>query len=233
MAFALTGRRGREATQRVSKSMEVFEGLKRAIMLGEAAPGETLLELELAEYFGCSQGPVREALLNLQDEGLVVRMGHRGTRVSDCTRDEAVEMFRLRHGIETRGICRAVQRINDKALDDLRHYLAAMMKAARAKDEYALADFDRSFHMCLFQAADLPAVEPLLSRCILHNQRFKILRSGEQRDLDVTARRHESIIEALDSRNEEAAIGAIGHHVATIVDFGPALFEQPSHEESI
>ncbi|MCT8997360.1 GntR family transcriptional regulator [Chelativorans intermedius] len=231
MAFALASRRGREATARVSKSAEVFEGIKRAIMLGEVVPGEALLELELAEYFGCSQGTVREALLNLQDEGLVVRMGHRGTRVSDCTRDEAVEMFRLRHGIETRGIRRAVQRINDKGLEELRHYLSAMIKAARAKDEYALADFDRSFHMSLFQAADLPAVEPLLSRCILHNQRFKILRSGEQRDLNVTARRHEVIIEALEARDEEAAIRAISHHVATIVDFGPALFEQPAQEE--
>ncbi|MCT7376964.1 GntR family transcriptional regulator [Chelativorans salis] len=232
MTIAMIGKKGREAPARVSKSAEVFEGIKRAIMLGEIAPGEALLELELAEYFGCSQGPVREALLNLQDEGLVVRMGHRGTRVSDCTRDEAVEMFRLRHGIETRGICRAVRRINDKGLEELRCYLAAMIKAARAKDEYALAKFDRSFHMCLFQAAGLPAVEPLLSRCILHNQRFKILHSGEQRDLSVTARRHESIIEALESRDEAAAARAIGHHVATIVDFGPTLFEQPSREES-
>ncbi len=84
--------------------------------------------------------------------------------------------------------------------------------------------------MLLFRIAELPAVEPLLSRCILHNQRFKILHSSEQRDLDVTARRHDTIIDALDARDEAAAVKAIGHHVATIVDFGPALFEQPARE---
>lgn len=227
MAIAMIRKKGHERSVRTSKSTEVFEGIKRAIMLGEVVPGETLLELELADHFGCSQGPVREALLNLQDEGLVVRMGHRGTRVSDCTRDEAVEMFCLRHGIETRGIGRAVQRITDRDIEELRDYLSAMLEAAGEQDEYTLATYDRSFHMLLFRIAELPAVEPLLSRCILHNQRFKILHSSEQRDLDVTARRHESIIDALEARDGEAAVRAIGHHVATIVDFGPALFEQP------
>lgn len=226
MSDALITQR-RAGRARISKSTEVFEGVKRAIMLGEIVPGETLLELELADQYGCSQGPAREALLNLQDEGLVVRMGHRGTRVSDCTRDEAVEMFQLRHGIEIRGVVRAIQRMNAKGTTELRYHMDAMDKAAAARDEYALAEFDRSFHRTLFQFADLPAVEPLLSRCILHNQRFKILHSGEKRDLKVTASRHQAIMDAIEARDADAAVAAIGHHVATIVDFGPALFEQP------
>jgi DNA-binding GntR family transcriptional regulator len=70
---------------RPGKSAEVFDGLKRMIMLGEVAPGLALLELELAQRFQCSQGTVREALLALQEEGLVHRLPHKGTRVADCT----------------------------------------------------------------------------------------------------------------------------------------------------
>ena len=79
-------------------------------MLGDLAPGAPLTEKELAMRFSCSQGKVREALLQLQDEGLVRRHGHRGTRVSDCTLDEAVEMFGLRQRIECNGILRTLAR---------------------------------------------------------------------------------------------------------------------------
>ena len=85
---------------RLARSSEVFETLKREIMLGDLPPGTPLTELEIAARFACSQGPVREALLFLQQDGLVMRKGHRGTHVSDCTEREAVEMFRLRQSIE-------------------------------------------------------------------------------------------------------------------------------------
>lgn len=209
---------------RLGKSGEVFEDLKRLIVLGELAPGAPLVELELAQHFGCSQGPVREALLALQVEGLVIRQGHRGTRVSDCTEAEAVEMFLLRRGIETRGVRRASVRATSRLLDDLRSLVEAMEACAGQNDEYGLSEHDRAFHQRLFQGADLPAVEPILMRCILHNHRFKITRSDEARDLMQTARRHWSIVEELESGDAEAAARAIGHHVETIVDFGPAVF---------
>ncbi|MGK9232104.1 GntR family transcriptional regulator [Inquilinus limosus] len=209
---------------RPGKSAEVFDGLKRMIMLGELAPGLALLELELAQRFQCSQGTVREALLALQEEGLVHRQPHKGTRVADCTEDEAVEMFRLRHGIETRGIVRALRRPDPALLPDLTVLIEGMEAKARAGDEYGQTELDRAFHRRLFRTAGLPAVEPLLHRCILHNHRFKITRSGERRDLMATARRHWTIVEALTARDEAAAVAAIGHHIETIVDVGPSIF---------
>ncbi|MGK9168955.1 GntR family transcriptional regulator [Inquilinus limosus] len=209
---------------RPGKSAEVFDGLKRLIMLGELAPGIALLELELAQRFQCSQGTVREALLALQEEGLVHRQPHKGTRVADCTEDEAVEMFRLRHGIETRGVVRALRRPDPALLPDLTALIEGMEAKAQAGDEYGQTELDRAFHRRLFRAAGLPAVEPLLHRCILHNHRFKITRSGERRDLMATARRHWTIVEALTARDEAAAVAAIGHHIETIVDFGPSIF---------
>jgi DNA-binding GntR family transcriptional regulator len=209
---------------RPGKSAEVFDGLKRMIMLGEAAPGLALLELELAQRFQCSQGTVREALLALQEEGLVHRLPHKGTRVAECTEDEAVEMFRLRHGIETRGIVHALRRPDPALLPDLTALIEGMEAKAQAGDEYGQTELDRAFHRRLFRPAGLPAVEPLLHRCILHNHRFKITRSSERRDLTATARRHWTIVQALAARDEAAAVAAIGHHIETIVDVGPSIF---------
>ena len=143
------------AAGRPARSAVAFDALKRDIMLGELAPGEPLVELELAARFGCSQGTVREALLQLQEEGLVRRNGHRGTQVSDCTADEAVEMFRVRQQIECNGALRALQHPSRTLLTDLRTLVQAMLASARGGDEMELAAFDRDFHRRLFRDAAL------------------------------------------------------------------------------
>ncbi|WP_221931038.1 GntR family transcriptional regulator [Telmatospirillum sp. J64-1] len=202
----------------------MFETLKRDIMLGELEPGEALTELDLAARFSCSQGRVREALLRLQDEGLVVRQGRRGTHVSTCTADEAVEMFRLRHMMECRAIRRTVKSPSRRLNDDLAALVRAMEEAAEANDEYLLAEIDRDFHRRLFSDANLPALQPILHRCLVHNHRFKIAQSDEVRDLMMTAKRHWPIVEAVARRDGDEAVRLLGHHIATIVDVGDDIF---------
>lgn len=213
----------REAA-RPARSGSVYEALKREIMLGALKAGTPLTELELAARFGCSQGPVREALLALQQDGLVIRKGHRGTSVSDCTAEEAVELFRLRQSIECRVVPRAIQRAGGDLVPDLQALVAAMEARAAEDDEYGLAEVDREFHRRILREADLPALDPILHRCLIHNHRFKISRSDSGRDLVATARRHAPIVEAIARRAPTAAVAALGHHVATIVDLGPAVF---------
>jgi DNA-binding GntR family transcriptional regulator len=225
MMASLNLLRSRQASvPRPAKSGEVYEAVKREIMLGGVAPGESLIELELAGVFGCSQGPVREALLQLQEEGLVIRQGHRGTRVADCTVDEAVEMFRLRQSIECRAVVRALQRPSRTLAADLKRLIDVMEEAALAGDEYRLAEHDRDFHRRLLRDANLPALEPILHRCLVHNHRFKISQSTGVRDLVATARRHFSILEAVERSDAATAAQALAHHIATIVDLGPEVF---------
>jgi DNA-binding GntR family transcriptional regulator len=210
---------------RVPARNDVMLTLKREIMLGEFAAGDLLVELALAERFGCSQGKVREALLSLQDEGLVQRHGYRGTQVSSCTADEAVEMFRIRQQVECRGIRRVLEGPTDRLVPELRAMVAAMTAAAEADDEFELAAIDRDFHQRIFADARLAALEPILHRCLIHNHRFKISQSGARRDLIQTALRHTPIVDLIEARDADAAERALFHHIATIVDFGPAVFE--------
>ena len=208
----------------------VAEGLRRDIMLGDIEPGATLTELEVASRFQCSQSTVREALLTLQEEGLVQRSPHRGTRVSILTQDEALEMLRLRRDME----CRAAQRLFVKPsrrvsdlVPALRTQLASMEAAAAADDEYALAEADREFHRRLFAESKLPNIEPLLLRCLIHNHRFKILNSREQHNLHHTAQRHIPIIEAVERRDAAALVRALEHHASTIFEDGQLLLDRP------
>jgi DNA-binding GntR family transcriptional regulator len=209
---------------RPAKSAAAFNALKRDIMLGLLPAGAALTELDLAAHFSCSQGTVREALLQLQEEGLVRRQGHRGTQVSDCTEAEAVEMFRVRQQIECSGILRVLQAPSRTLLSDLKALFVDMLEAADANDELELASLDRDFHRRIFQDAQLPALDPILHRCLVHNHRFKISRSITPRDLVATAQRHGSIIEAIEGGDVEKADEALRHHIATIVDLGPDVF---------
>ncbi|MFN7023039.1 MAG: GntR family transcriptional regulator [Pseudorhizobium sp.] len=206
------------------KSAAAFNALKRDIMLGVLPAGAALTELDLAAHFSCSQGTVREALLQLQEEGLVRRQGHRGTQVSECTEAEAVEMFRVRQQIECNGIIRALQMPSRTLVAELKALCAEMVEAAANDDELALASLDRDFHRRIFLDAQLPALDPILHRCLVHNHRFKISRSTSPRDLLATARRHGSIIEAVEDGDVKRAREALGHHIATIVDLGPDVF---------
>ena len=224
MIEAAPYRPSRVAANRPPRSAVAFDALKHDIMLGDLAPGEPLVELDLAARFGCSQGTVREALLQLQEEGLVRRNGHRGTQVSDCTADEAIEMFRVRQQIECSGVQRALQRPSRTLLSDLRGLVQAMVSSAHADDEMQLAAFDRDFHRRLFRDAALPALDPILHRCLVHNHRFKISKTAGKRDLVATALRHQPIVEAIERNDVAAASATLHHHIATIVDFGPDVF---------
>lgn len=217
-------RSSRVTVQRPPRATAAFDALKHDIMLGVLPPGAPLTELDLAARFGCSQGTVREALLRLQEEGLVRRNGHRGTQVSECTADEAVEMFRVRLQIECSGILRVLARPSATLVGDLRELTDAMLEAARGDDEMGLAALDRDFHRRLFLDADLPALEPILHRCLVHNHRFKISRSEGRRDLVATALRHRPIVDAIERGAVDVAARSLHHHVATIVDFGPDVF---------
>jgi GntR family transcriptional regulator, rspAB operon transcriptional repressor len=224
MANIANSRQLRETRGRQAKSAQAFDALKRDIMLGDLPPGEILTELELAERFGCSQGTVREALQQLQEEGLVWRNGHRGTQVSDCTEAEAIEMFRVRQQIEGNGIVRVMRHPSRSLVADLNEMIGGMIDAAEADDELRLAAFDRDFHRRLFRDAALPALDPILQRCLIHNHRFKISRTLTPRDLMATALRHRPLVAAIEQKSAAAAIAALHHHIATIVDFGPNIF---------
>src|SRR3954454_8930333 len=104
----------------------VYGHVKRRIMLNELKPETVLTELGLAHEIGCSQGTIREALLRLQEDGLVVRTARRGTVVTRLTEDEAREMLVLRKTIETRGALRAARAVDDGLLATLARIRADM-----------------------------------------------------------------------------------------------------------
>ena len=214
------------------RSHTLYVALQKEIVLSTLVPDSTLTELDLAKRFGCSQGTVREALLQLNEEGLVRRQPNRGTRVAPCVADDARALLKLRREIECTHLDRVIEHADAYLMADLRARLNAMRNAARDNDEYGLSVHDRAFHTRLFEAANLSLVTPILTRCLIHVHRFKILNSQPNRALAETAERHVPIVEALEASDHGRLHDLLAHHIATIVDFGPDLTSGPAEGET-
>ncbi len=198
----------------------VYDRVKRRIMLNEFKPEVALTELGLAHEIGCSQGTIREALLRLQEDGLVTRTARRGTVVTRLTAEEAQEMLVLRRMIETRGALKAACNVNKPLLDEIAAIRARMDDAAAREDEYALMEADSEFHLAIFRASGLDALEQILARAINHSHRWKIWAPRHRRSLAKTAARHDVVIERLAAGDGEGLALALGRHIDTIVRAG-------------
>jgi DNA-binding GntR family transcriptional regulator len=196
----------------------IYTTVKRRIVLNELKPGMALTELGLARELGCSQGPVREALLRLQEDGLVLRSGHRGTYVTPLDPEEAEEILGLRKRIEVRAAPRAARAVDAAALKRLAELIGRMKAAAEAGDEYALIELDTAFHLEIFRLSGLRALEQILVRCILHSHRQKLWEPRHRRSLMETAERHDAIYELLAARDGTGLAAALGDHIDTIVE---------------
>jgi DNA-binding GntR family transcriptional regulator len=216
----ITAADGQPSPARERKGARLYRRLKRLIVLGELAQGTSLIELQLAAEFGCSQALVREALLRLKDDGLVVRDSYRGSSVSTTSALEAAELIALRLRIETQGVRHGMAAIGPVETDALASRVAAMERLAAEGDLFAITEADRGFHLAILGHARLPALEPLLDRCMLLLHRFALTRPSRRRSDVETARRHWPIVEAIRSRSPAQAADALERHIATVVE-GP------------
>ncbi len=198
----------------------VYASLKRRILLNDLRPETPLTELGVAQQLGCSQGTVREALLRLQEDGLVLREGRRGTTVTPLEPEIAIEMLAMRRRLEMRAAPRAAAAATAEDIARLEEIQHGMDAAAAADDAYAMIELDTAFHLAIFRLSGYRALEQILLRLILHSHRQKLWEPRHRRPLAETARRHRPILAAL-RQGGDALAAALGQHIDTIVDVAP------------
>ncbi|MCC6222049.1 MAG: GntR family transcriptional regulator [Thermoleophilia bacterium] len=132
----------------------VLERIRAAVLGGELPAGAKLVEAELAERFGTSRGPVREAIRELAREGLVVELPRRGTVVSTLTARDLAEVYAVREALELGAAKSAVARASDARLSALGTHLDAMERARESRaDHLEVAAHDLAFHRALVELA--------------------------------------------------------------------------------
>lgn len=190
------------------------------ILSGHYRAGERLRELQLAEEFGSSQGPVREALRELAAQGLVVTEPHRGTHVRGITPERAGELHDVRGALE----CYACERIGQRmGLDwsSARGNAEAAFAAASEGNAEAYSEADTAFHRAVVEAAGNPVLLEvwdglgLLSRFNGFTLRGRRHRSALTR----LAGQHMPILEALERSDGSGAQQMLEAHLGEVRSF--------------
>jgi DNA-binding GntR family transcriptional regulator len=135
---------------------EIIAVLQRDIIGGALGPGQRLVERELIRRFGVSSIPVREALMELEARGLVVRRHNAGCSVIQLTAAEAVRICQLRRVLEPKVMEWAAERIAPEAIESLGVQFQRLEQAAVTGDFAAFFHEDMAFHRLIWDAADNP-----------------------------------------------------------------------------
>ena len=130
----------------------VFNTLRRAIITGEFAPGERLMEISLANRLGVSRTPVREAIRKLELEGLVIMIPRKGAQVAKITEKSLRDVIEIRCVLEEFAASLACERITEEGKEKLKEAHRQFVEAAQTNDIIDIVEKDEQFHDAIFQA---------------------------------------------------------------------------------
>jgi DNA-binding GntR family transcriptional regulator len=191
-----------------SKSDVVADALREEIRLGRLESGALLRQRDLADRFGVSPTPVREALRRLEAEGFVVSVLHRGAQVVRREQARLEENFLIRAALEPLAAKLAAERITADDLTELTR-LHERLSAADGLDAAALAELNQAFHLRIYESAASPVLMTLL--------RLLWSSAGEtpsrRRGAGESSAQHAAILDALRRGDGEAAAEKTRLHI--------------------
>ena len=198
----------------ISKAEEVFLQLRDEILSGNLKPGMPLREAHLARDFHVSQVPVREALLQLEHLGLVIRTPDKGTKVTQLSRSEMLELWEVRAHLEDLAFRLAAKNLNPEMMKELEASLAELKRQVKTGDSYSVAQADLHFHQTVWRHSGNRVLQDTLERLCASMLAFTGMqrRSAGERPLE-TVQRHVLLLDALKTGKIKTVSAAIRNHL--------------------
>ena len=201
---------------------QVFDAIRALIIALDLPPGTVLVRGELADHFGLSQTPIRDALMRLAEEGLVDIFPQHATIVSRIDIASALEVHFLRRSIELeilRTLCDCPQAGLQALVSKLRSHLRVQQACLDPLDFAALAEADQAFHRDMYTAAGVANLWSLVCQRSGQIDRLRRLNLPAQGKAQAIVRDHERILEALAARDKDAAESALRDHLSGTLTF--------------
>jgi DNA-binding GntR family transcriptional regulator len=196
-------------------SLQAAGLLKDAIFAGQLKPGAPLRELHLARDLNVSQATVREALVQLERLGLVVRTPNIGTEVTRLSDQEIRERMELRALLEERALLEAAPRLTAPDVALLEARLDALGKAVARNDYFEQAQADLALHRAIWERAANRTLYNTLDALAVPLFAFvSILRGASRQTLRDVVSSHEGLVEALRRRDASRIREAVRQHFA-------------------
>ncbi|MDB4829960.1 GntR family transcriptional regulator [Paracoccaceae bacterium] len=195
----------------MSTPTPIYQKLLAAIENGDLRPGDRLLETDLAQRFGVSRTPIREAIRRLETDGLVAHKPRVGAMIRVLAQQEIVELYEMRIVLEATAAQMAAKHASKAEIHTLKTLNAQMMQVAT--DPYKVVMLNRKFHGCILSAARnrfLAQSHNSLSHALVLLGKTTL--ESSERVKDVVSQ-HDAIVEALKSVQPETAAKLMRTHM--------------------
>lgn len=208
-------------------STRIADELRGAILSGELSPGERIRQEELAEQFGASRIPVREALRILVTDGLVNMVSNSGAWVSSLTQEECSEQYQIRERLEPLLLRYSMPQLTE---DDMSHMTLLVQQMKDTEDIEAFMRLDREFHWVTYSGATTNTLTEMIERLWNTTQPYRrvftrMVRSG---GIEITHLEHELLVEAIKRQDNDEAERILHGHIRRTrieLDRHPEVFE--------
>jgi DNA-binding GntR family transcriptional regulator len=201
----------------MTSTSHVTDTLRQEVLTGHLAPGERLVELDLAQRYGCGRAGVRSALVALEKEGLVDRRANRGATVRRITLAEAIQVTEARAALEVLVARHAARHATEADRAELRSIVEAMRRVVGEGQYTQYSDLNGRLHQRLREVSRHSVARDLIGN--LRNRaahlRFRLaLQPGRPAQSLVE---HEAIVAAVVGGDEDAAAAAMEQHIASVL----------------
>lgn len=200
----------------ISDADRVASRLRQAIVAGDFAPRQRLVETDLIEMFDASRGAVRAALATLTVEGLVEKIRNRGARVRAVDLDEALEIVEVRAALESMCAARAAERVDDQGMARLRDLGEVMRRAVDSGDGEAYSQANRDLHQAVMVISGSKVAPDIVQRLRAQNVRYRIQLSMQPHRPATSLPEHLEIVEAVCAKDPERAANAMRAHLESV-----------------
>jgi DNA-binding GntR family transcriptional regulator len=207
---------------------QIAESIRNMIVAGDLKPGERIVESRIARDIGVGQPTVREALVALEHQGLVVRKANQGCVVTSLTRAEICQLIRIRAELETLAVELAVETASEAEISKLLTITDSMKAAAIERVPQRFFELDISFHQTLWRLSNNSFLPRLLEQTLAPLLAFLFIRNL-RRNLDIdmmdSAQAHVEMAQAILTRDKATARRVAQEKLMMFADQHLALYD--------
>lgn len=206
------------STSAPSAAARILDSMRRRIIMFDLPPDTVLSRIDLAEEYGVSQTPVRDALQKLETEGLVQIFPQSKTIVTRIDPGKIAEALFLRRAIEIQVVRVLAESITKETLSRLKTIVSLQETVAEQDEEIGtFQDLDESFHQTMIAATGFPNLHQLIRSKSGHLNRLRRLDMWDAKKLRRVIKDHKAILGALEARDAEAAAQEIRRHLGQTI----------------
>ena len=191
----------------------VFNTLRQAILKGELAPGERLMEIQLAERLGVSRTPICEAIRKLELEGLVLMIPRKGAEVAKISEKSLRDVLEVRRSLEELAIELACQRMTPEDIVQLEKKQEEFQAAITKGKVMEIAETDEAYHDVIYKGTCNDRLIQMINNLREQMYRYRLEYIKDENKRPILLVEHENILRAVKQRKTEEAKEAMREHI--------------------